>query len=207
LREVKGLGGPVILQVYFWDDLAEKHQTIFRRATVDDVALAISSVEKKSEGQFKLLSLNPSVANRDVLRVVLTIEKERPLIDVSNLYWKIQYSEGTGSKNQSSKEGNANVFLLTPRDLSTSIAGQNRSIVFAPNGVQYQLLKYFSKGKGFVATQHIVDEVEAKERTIRTEIGKLRKKVNDKFGLGGKNFIDYSKGEGYRLAEGIKIRE
>jgi hypothetical protein len=202
LRALGQLSDGVTLELYFWDDLGEKHQAIFREATVEDVKLAISVVEGKSDGRFKLLSLNPATANRNVLRVALTIESGRPIIDVSNLYWKIQYTEAHGTK----ESLNSEIFWLTPRELQASISNEKRSVPLRAGSVQHRLLEWFSEHKGFTKSKELARELDTTLRTIATEVAKLRQKADTAFGLDENNFIESSQGEGYRLGKSIKIK-
>ncbi|MDR3571378.1 MAG: helix-turn-helix domain-containing protein [Candidatus Pacebacteria bacterium] len=197
------LGADTIVELYFFDDLVQKHKTIFRVATVEDVALAISKVEEKSDGRFKLLSLNPSIADRDVVRVALTHEAGRPLTDISNLYWKLKYKEGSSVTNAPL---DSKIFWLTPREIYSTISNAKRSFSFRPGGVQFRLLRWFSEHKGFTGSKELAQELDTTTRTIATDIAKLKRKADDAFGLDESSFIESSQGEGYRLAAAIKIK-
>lgn len=198
-----GLTGEVILELYLWDDLAEKYSAIFKGASTEDFTLAIAEVERKSNGHFKLLSLKPLIANRDVLRVALQYESGRPIEDVSNLYWKIQYTVSSPSSADTHMSG---IFWLTPREVYSVIGGKRCSFSFKPSGVQYRLLEWFSENTDFDNGIDLAVELKTTKRTIATEISKLRKKANAEFGIGADSFIESNQGEGYRIGRGIKIK-
>jgi len=58
-----------------------------------EVASALANIEKESQGEFKLISVKPSLSSRKVLAVGIIKKEGRPILDVSNLYWKIVHSE------------------------------------------------------------------------------------------------------------------
>jgi biotin operon repressor len=201
LRAVDGFSGSVTLELYFWDDLAEKHPDIFRSATPEDIVSAISVIEKESLGHFKLLRIKPSESTRKVLSVAIINQIGR-IIDVSNLYWEIQYSEKT--ENQDSVV-NSQIFWLTPREIYSLISGQKRSFAFKPKGVAYRFLEWFSENKGFVETRVLAEKLGTTSRTLSAEVADLRKKAEEAFGVD--SFIESSQGEGYRLNKKIKIKK
>ena len=195
----------IVVRLYFWEDLAEKYQQIFRSATVEDVSLAISKVAEKSGGRFKLVSIKPLISNRKgVLSVALAHEIGRPLVDVSNLYWEIQYSEKYVEIEQAN---NNQIYWLTSREVHSVISDKRRSLTFKPEGVQYRLLEWFCENKGFTKNSELVSKLNTTTRTIRTEIRIIRRKANEAFGLDGNNFIESSQGEGYKLSKTIKIKK
>lgn len=201
LRAVDGLNGSITLELYFWDDLAEKHPDIFRSATLEDVVSAISIIEKESGGNFQLLSIKPTVATRKVLSVAIVKENGR-IIDVSNLYWEIQYSAKTYDRETAT---DVQIFWLTPREIHSLISGEKRSFTFYPQGVQYRLLEWFSENEEFTESNVLVEKLDTTVRTIGTEIGKLRKKARKAFGV--EDFIESSQGEGYKLNKKIQIKK
>ena len=200
LRGVGGLSRPVTLQLYFWDDLQEKHPKVFRAATTEDIALAISTVEKESEGHYKLLSIKPALADRDVLRVA-QIEENGRILDISNLYWKVQYKE---KPIISTVSNGAQVFWLTPREIYSTTANQKRAFALRPHGVQHRLLGWFAEHAGFTKSDDLAQELKTTRRTVATEVAKLKQKADKAFGVD--NFIESSHGEGYRLVPRIKIK-
>lgn len=205
LRALSKPDEDIVVHLYFWEDLAEKYQQIFREATVEGVALAISKVLEKSGGRFKLVSVKPLISNRKgVLAVALTHEEGRPIIDVSNLYWEIQYSEKHIEIDQTN---NNQIFWLTPREVHSVIGGKRRALTFKPAGVQYRLLEWFSENNGFTKSGELASKLNTTTRTIGTEIRALRRKANEAFGLDGDNFIESSQWEGYKISKTIKIKK
>lgn len=202
---LSNLGTPIAIHLYFWDDLAEKYQQIFKSATVEDVALVISKIAENSGGRFKLVSIKPLTSDRKVvLSVALTHEEGRPLLDVSNLYWEIQYSE---KRTEIEKTDSTQIFWLSPREMHSLISGKRRAVDFKPSGVQYRLLEWFSERDGFTSTSELAGKLNTTTRTIGTEIRILRRKASDAFGLDKNNFIESSQGEGYKISKTIKIKK
>ncbi len=195
--------GDTTLELYFWDDLAEKHQKLFRSATLEDIASAITIVEKESAGRFKLVSIKPSTATRDVLRVGIMQESGRPILDVSNLYWEVRYTEKLPAGEAPS---GSQIFWLTPRELHSLISNERRSFAFRSGGVQFRLLQWFSEHKDLTKSKELAEELKTTTRTIATEIGKLKRKADEAFGLDEDNFVQSSYGEGYGPGIGIKIK-
>lgn len=196
-----GLTDGLTLEIFLWDDLAQKHQPIFKSASPEEIAAAIVAVEKESEGRYKLLSIKPSVADRDVLRVPYIQDNGR-ILDVQNLYWQVQYYEKKRVENTSSIQ----TLWLTPRALYAVISNKRRSFPLMSDSVPHRLLQWFSDHEGLTKSEDLATTLNTTRRTVATEIAKLRKKASSTFGLDDDQFIESHQGEGYGLGKGVKIR-
>lgn len=201
LRASDGLSGNISLDLYLWDDLGQKHPNIFKSASPEEVAAVIVEVERQSKGRFRLVSIKPSMADRDVLRVPY-MEASGRITDISNLYWQVRHYEDV----REDVVADASVLWLTPRELYATIAGKRRSFSIRPGSKPHRLLEWFSEHREFTKTHELEEALKTTQRTIATEIGKLRKKAARSFGFDGSEFIESSQGEGYRLNKALKIK-
>ena len=194
-----------ILEIYFLDDLYAKHPRVFKSATSVDIASALSSVEERSQGLFKLLSVTPSERDRtDKFVVVLHHEPGRPFDDISRLYWNVRYQR----KKSFGPLENGDLLVLRLNSRSLSASGYE-PVTFEPNGVQFKILRYLGENREdcvFINTHEIALKVGSDINNVRGQIPKLRKKMATSFQREETAFIEASKGEGYRLAPGIEIR-
>ncbi len=202
IRAGGALGEVVTFNVYLWDDLEESNHRIFKGSTPEDIASIISVIERESEGVYKLKSIKPLVDNRERLSAV-RIEESGRLLDVSNLYWPIEYR---AKMHSSGEVGNTFVLRVNPREVYMLAENSKKSFPIKPRGVQFRLLQWFSEHAEFTDSKVISEEVGTTLRTMSGEIAKLRNKVSNVFGIDGRSFIESSQGEGYRPFKGVKIK-
>lgn len=211
LKEAGELKYEQVFELYFYDDLVALYPEYFRSARPEDVSIAIAAIEEKPAEHFELVEMRTSEKQREHasglepgIQVALGTDRHGRPIPITNSFWRIRYTE---KNNVVGAPGASGIFWLTSRDIHSVISGEKRSFSFKPDGVEYRLLEWFSDNTDFTKTSDLAKGIKSEERSVRTEIRKLRRKAMDAFVLSNDAFIESNQGEGYRLAPGINIKK
>ena len=74
------------------------------------------------------------------------------------------------------------------------------------NSDRHSIIRYLSQSSGYHHASEISSALSGKgEKTIRTEIGKIRQKIKKFLNINGNDFLQGKKGSGYRINPECKI--
>jgi hypothetical protein len=209
--KIEALGGSEkikdgsILELEFWNDLADKFQGVFIHATAEDVSLAIAGTEEIDE-RFTLESITPRISYAPDEGLGLTVYEAGSLLTNRRdifITWKVMFARNALSLKTASKK--KHVFALTIGALIYKPTNEIAIEFNAERGVAYRLLKYFAEHPGRSKTVNITadKDVHTNAANLAGEVGKMRTEIFNRIGLDGMEFI--ASEPGYGLGDNIKI--
>lgn len=143
----------------------------------------LAEIEEESEGLFKLTD-------------PLGVETNKDNIFTNEHYYEIVYDP------KNIKHTNPKLLTLSLKEgLCRVIDGKTRCYKVSKD--RYKILN--SLENEFTTTKDLARRISAEEETIMTQIAEIRKQINKKLQLEGKEVIENNRGLGYRFGKHFKI--